>query len=130
MSRKEARDKLFKMIFETLFLQMENAKQFEEFLKTDECTEDNFNFVKENFSLFVEHREKVAAIVEANVEKYKVERLFRVDYAILLMAVNEIENYKLTPVEVVINEAVELAKKYSTPKSHSFINGVLAKIVK
>ena len=63
------------------------------------------------------------------VKGYDIDRIYKVDLAILVLAVFEIEFEKSTPQNVVINEAVELAKKYSTDKSYSFINGVLAKVI-
>ena len=61
---------------------------------------------------------------------YTIDRLYKVDLAIIILAVIEVKYVKETPKEVVINEAVELAKKFSTEKSPKFINGVLADILK
>ena len=61
---------------------------------------------------------------------YTINRLFKIDLAIITLAVIELKFIKENPKEVVINEAIELAKKYSTEKSPRFINGVLADIVK
>ena len=56
--------------------------------------------------------------------------MYKVDLAILVVAVYEIKNEKEIPVAVSINEALNLAKKYSTEKSAGFINGVLANFAK
>ena len=76
-----------------------------------------------------EHYDELISIVKENTIGYELERIYKVDLAILVLAVFEIK-YSETPRNIVINEAVELAKKYSTDKSYSFINGVLAKVIK
>ena len=73
--------------------------------------------------------EKLKGIIENHLEGYKLERVYRPDYAVLLVATYELLEHT-APNAVVINEAVGLSKKYGTDKSGSFVNGVLAKIVK
>lgn len=68
------------------------------------------------------------AQIASKLERYTVDRLYRPDLVVLLIAVYELSQ-KITPAKVVINEAVTLAKKYGTEKSGGFVNGVLAKFV-
>ena len=68
--------------------------------------------------------------IEKNLKKdWKIERISKVDLAILKLAIYEIK-FKDIPFKVVINEAVELAKKYGEDSSKNFVNGILASIVK
>ena len=60
---------------------------------------------------------------------WKIERISKMDLSILKLAIYEIK-YKELPFKVVINEAVELAKKYGEDSSKNFVNGILASIVK
>ena len=76
------------------------------------------------------HYDEILDIIKNNTIGYELERIYKVDLAILVLAVYELKFSNSTPNSVVINEAVELSKKYSTDKSYSFINGVLAKVVK
>ena len=62
-------------------------------------------------------------------EKWTIDRISKIDLAILKIAIYELVFTKL-PYKVVINEAVELAKKYGEDSSKSFVNGILASIVK
>ena len=62
-------------------------------------------------------------------EDWKIERISKIDLVILKLAIYEIK-YKELPYKVVINEAVELAKKYGEDNSKNFVNGILASIVK
>lgn len=72
--------------------------------------------------------------IDSTIEKYlvnwKLERLSKVDHAILRICTYEIIFEEDTPDAVIINEGIELAKKYSGEKSAAFINGVLANIMK
>ena len=86
-------------------------------------SENIINVTNENY-------ESILDVIKENTEGYDLERVYKVDLAILVLAVFELIYDKSTPQNVVINEAVELSKKYSTEKSYSFINGVLAKVVK
>ena len=131
MSRKSARELLFKMVFETLFIEPSQTDSYDNFIKDETIEEDNKKFISENFSSIIKNNEELTKVIENSLsETFPLDRIFKIDLAILLVATNELVNYKETPVKVVVNEAVELSKKYSTDKSYSFINGVLAKIIK
>ncbi|MEE1029504.1 MAG: transcription antitermination factor NusB, partial [Alphaproteobacteria bacterium] len=73
---------------------------------------------------------EINEIISSNLKGYTINRLNKIDLAIITLAVIELKFINETPKEIVINEAVELAKKYSTEKSPRFVNGVLADIVK
>ncbi len=64
-------------------------------------------------------------MVSAHLKNWKMNRLSRIELTLLLMAAYELKFQKDTPFKVVINEAIELSKKYSTKESGQFINGVL-----
>ena len=131
MSRIIAREYLFKMVFETLFVEPSETTSYEDFLKNEELDEENKNFVKDNFSSILKNKEELMDILKSTLtDNFSIDRIFKVDMAILLVALNEIKYYKQTPVKVVVNEAIDISKKYSTEKSYSFINGVLAKYIK
>lgn len=131
MSRRIAREYLFKMVFETLFVEPSETTSYEDFLKNEELDEESKNFVKDNFSSILKNKEELMDILKSTLtDNFSIDRIFKVDMAILLVALNEIKYYKQTPVKVVVNEAIDISKKYSTEKSYSFINGVLAKYIK
>lgn len=129
MSRRSARVELFKLVFEICF-QDHSEILFDEFLENETISEENKNFVKEIYSGIMENKDAILSDISKYLKGYTIERLFKVDLAILLIAFYEIKYMKTEDVKVVANEAVELAKKYSTPKSHSFINGVIASLIK
>ncbi len=70
-------------------------------------------------------RERLDQIIQKYVEKWELERIAVLDHVILRMAICEILFFDDIPPKATINEAIEIAKKYSTAKSDKFINGVL-----
>ncbi|MDO5981706.1 transcription antitermination factor NusB [Flavivirga spongiicola] len=68
--------------------------------------------------------------IEMKTKNWDSDRIANVDYVLLQMAISELHNFPSIPVKVTINEYLEIAKEYSTPKSSIFINGILDKLVK
>jgi len=77
-----------------------------------------------------QHNDEIVNLILKNIRKeWTIDRISKIDLALLKLSIYEIKFAKL-PFKVVINEALELSKKYGNKKSKSFINGVLASIVK
>lgn len=74
-------------------------------------------------------KEELDSIIKKYAKKWPLERIGLVDRSILRLALYELTRDD-TPYQVVINEALELAKKYSTPEAAKFINGILGAYVK
>ena len=125
MKRCEMRELAFKTIYSKFFNPSED--DFEKIF--DKADKESLEFTSDILKNFAEHYDEINEIISKNLKGYTVDRLFKIDLAILIVAVIELK-YLKNPKEVVINEAVELAKKYSTDKSPKFINGLLADIVK
>jgi len=68
--------------------------------------------------------------IEFKTQNWDKDRIANVDFVLLQMAICELQNFASIPVKVTINEYLEIAKEYSTPKSSIFINGILDKLVK
>ena len=132
--RSLARETAFKVVYKSLFLNGDLS--LEEFLEEDKITEqedkdyvDDIKFIEEIVALYSQNKDKVNDLINSKLKGFLPERVYRIDRAILAIAITEMLFYKLTPYKVVINEAVEMAKKYSTEKSYSFVNGVLKALV-
>lgn len=80
-------------------------------------------------AIFEKHPELDAQIEKAATE-FPIQKINRVDLAILRLAVYELTYDKKEPPHVIVDEAIELAKEYGNDTSPSFINGVLGKIIK
>lgn len=128
MSRKKSREYAFRLVFEKFFHEPDNDLQFldEDLVVSDE----DKTFVNSLVGGVNVHYDEIMDIIKSNTIGYEVDRIYKVDLAILVLAVYELKFDGTTAKNIVINEAVELAKRYSTDKSYSFINGVLAKVIK
>ena len=78
---------------------------------------------------FQQNHAEIDEIIKNNSSGWDFDRLVKMDKDILRIALSELLFIKETPLKVVVDEAVELAKKYSTDDSASFINGLLAKVI-
>ncbi len=129
MSRREIRENVFKLLFRVEF--HDNDEMQEQFdMIEDELgniSEADMNYIKDKFSRIVENIETIDAEINEKSHGWKTSRMGKVDLSIIRLAVYEIKYEDDIPVKVSINEAVELAKKFGTDESASFVNGVLAK---
>lgn len=87
------------------------------------------SFVRDLVLGTLENRDEADAVIAPLLEGWSLERLPTIDRIVLRMSVFELRHRKETPPAVVVNEAVELAKKFSTEDSGRYVNGVLARIL-
>ena len=127
MGRRNCRDCIFKLVYQSMFSEDFAAHEALETIAEGLELEEQ-KYVLDSFASLQENLEIIKDVIAKATEGYDIKRIYKVDLAILIDAVFEI-NYLKEPIPVIINEAVELAKKYSNEKSPSFINGVLSKIV-
>ncbi len=127
MTRREARELVMKMLFEMTFHEDKTAEdvlnQYIGDVKGKVRT-----FIEEEFKGIAERTSELDEIIKASSEHWSLERIAKVDLMILRMAVYEMKWGQDIPQKVAINEAIEIAKVYSTDKSPQFINGLLGKI--
>lgn len=129
MGRINTREKLFQLVFEQCF-QDESTLLYDEVMSDANIDDENKEWLSNMYSEIVEKKTILLDELSKYIKVYSVDNMFKVDLAILMMALYEIKYYKLTPVKIVANESVELAKKYSTVRSAKFVNGVIASIIK
>lgn len=82
------------------------------------------------FNLTVEHKSEGQKMIEPKLKNWEADRLAVVDVILIRMALSEFLYFPSIPVKVTINEYLDIAKEYSTPKSKDFINGVLDSLMK
>ena len=131
MSRRLAREELFKVVFESEINNKDLDTVLASYLERENEVKlygQEEKFIKEYVEDIAKNKEEILETISNKMEGWKYDRVGNVEKALLLVAVYEIL-HKDTPKEVVINEAVELAKKYGDIKTYEFVNGVLAKIV-
>lgn len=130
MSRREMRERLFKLLFRVEFNSREELAQQEKFFFEDEenSSEQEENArISEKFNKIIEKLEDIDQLLNEKVQGWDTGRMGKVDLTILRLAVYEIMYDEKIPTSVAINEAVELAKKFGQDSSPAFVNGVLAK---
>ena len=96
---------------------------------TLENQSDVKNYAIKIAEMYHDHAKDVDAQIQKYSNGWDISRLVKMDKDILRIAITELMYIKETPIKVVVDEAVELAKKYSTEDSSSFINGILAKVI-
>ena len=128
MTRKEAREEAFILVFEKEL----NDDALEEILALAEEVRDikADDYIKKVFFGVFENLEKIDGIISQNAVGWNIKRITKTALAVLRLAIYEIEFYDEIPVSVSINEAVELAKKYATKEDASFVNGILSTVAK
>ncbi len=104
-------------------------EQFEEILKDKKIKQKKAEFAKELLKGVIEHLDEIDEIIKNHLIDWDFDRLDKVDKQILRVAVYEIK-FTDTPYQIVINEAIKIAKNFSEDKAKSFINGILDKIAK
>ncbi len=94
-----------------------------------EHTGDVKNYVIQIASTYKDNAKEVDSLIQKFAHGWDIDRLVKIDKDILRIAITELLFIEGVPVKVVVDEALELAKKYSTDDSSSFINGILGKVV-
>ncbi len=132
MSRTAIREKTFKLIYSIEIQKQKDLKEaMDLYIEANNITDKNTISYMEDAIFGIQKNEKeILSQIEKNLKpNWKIERISKIDLAILKLAIYEIK-YKDIPFKVVINEAVELAKKYGEESSKKFVNGILAVVVK
>lgn len=130
MTRKEARDQAFVLIFEKGI----NNESIEDILEAaKECRnflEDEDGYTLKVFTGVFERREEIDAIISKNLTGWTINRISKISLAVLRLAIFEIMYMDEIPDAVSVDEAVELCKTYSTQEDAAFVNGVLGTVVR
>lgn len=131
MNRKKSRELLMKLLFERSINEKEVDEAIEDYLENHENTKDlDLKYIKDTLKGIIEKKEFLESTLEKNLKNWKLNRISKINLSILKIACYEIHFISDIPDKVSINEAIELAKKYSDDKDPAFINGVLGNMVK
>ena len=128
MKRSEMREQGFFLTFENLFTPNEDMDELIEMY--NENVEDVCEYAKQICNGVRDNKEALNELINAYSKSWKISRLPKVTLAVLYVAIYEMKFVDGVPVNVAINEAVELAKKYATNDDASYINGVLGAIAR
>ena len=123
MSRKQSREQVFKLLYQLAF-----SKEFK-FEMEEEVTGVELEYIQTLCNHVVANLSSIDEMIERLSKGFKIDRIFSVDLTVLRMAIAEIL-YMPTPNNVIVDTCLTLVKKYSTDKSNSFVNGILASVLK
>ena len=134
MNRTLMRENAFRLLYS---LEVQKNKeinieeQIELYIESNNITNtEAIEYMKDAILGIEKNKVEIKAVIEENLKSnWKLERISKIDLSLLELAIYEIK-YKEVPYKVAINEAVELAKKYGEDNSKTFVNGILASIVK
>ena len=131
MSRRKIREQIFKMLFQIEFYEkdeMDEQIQIEMDALSDVDSEKQA-YIEKKLREIYSLCEEIDALINEKATGWNTNRMSKVDLTLIRLAVYEIKYEDDIPAGVAINEAVELAKIYSSDGAPSFVNGVLAKFV-
>ena len=125
--RRAAREFVLQHIFEYIFSkslgELADDDEFAKFSAADK------EYIINTLNGCVEKYDDINKIISEHTKKFDIERLFKIDLAIVILATYEMQSESV-PASIAINEAVTLAKKYGNDKSPKFVNGILGVIFK
>lgn len=127
MSRKDTREELMKLFYMVDINDTISDFDLEKYLEYLEIRVD-VDYFRRTAENFRRHVLAIDKLIDIYSNDWKLNRIARIDFAILRLAVCEMEYDDSIPVSVSINEAVEISKKYSSSEAHKFINGILGNI--
>ncbi len=130
-ARRKSRELALQMLFQSDMARQSSEQVEKTFWEEREELEDTVRgFAQDLFRTAMERREEIDALIEKHTQHWRMDRMAAVDRNILRAGVAEFVAFPKTPRPVVINEALEIARRYSSPESVQFINGVLDSVAK
>ena len=123
-NRREAREAVFELLFETEFKRDEDIVQIYALsCENREIAEDAY--IHDTYFGVCEHREEIDELINRHAKGWKTNRISRVSRSVLRLCTYELLYCTDIPASVSINEAIELSKKYDQEQARAFVNGVL-----
>ncbi|MGC1619441.1 MAG: transcription antitermination factor NusB [Candidatus Acidiferrum sp.] len=127
--RTKSREFAMQMLFQWDMSEQEPAKLEAKFWRAAKAADSTRAFANQLFEGAVKETAAIDELIVKQAENWRLERLAVIDRAILRLAIYELRT-KVTPPKVILNEAVELAKKFSSEEAGSFVNGILDAVLK
>ncbi len=125
-TRRKSRELAMQMLFQAdMAHQAEDEVRATFWRSTDPVDAEVRGFAEDLFRVAMTRREEIDALILKYSKNWRIERMAAVDRNLLRMAVGEMLGFKTTPFPVVINEALEIGRRYSAPESINFLNGLL-----
>lgn len=129
MSRRETRENTMKLLYQIQIQRDDIEEQIDRFIGEQRFTEESDKeYMLGVVRGVIEKQAELDALISSHAKGWTIQRMPKVDLAIMRLSCYEMKYRPDIPVNVSINEAVEMAKKYSGEQSRTFVNGVLGKV--
>jgi len=128
MGRRAAREEAVKLLYQLEIQKDDRDKQIQYTLNEGKFSENDREYISDVVRGVFGNVEYIDGTIEKYSKGWKLSRISRIDLSILRLSIYEMKFRNDIPYSVSINEAIELAKKYSTEESGAFINGILGRI--
>ena len=130
MTRHECRIIAMKLLFSSLDNENFDFETTQKELLLDiNATDEDVDFINQIYQCAKENEIEIISKLSQTLKGYEWGRIYKVDKCLLILALAEMSELKITPPKIVISEILNIAKEYSTPNSAKFINGILANFV-
>ncbi len=123
--RREAREMALQILFEAEITRDRPAEVVERFWSVRSASAGVREFAETLVLGALDHLEEIDGIIQSSADHWRLERMAVVDRNVLRMAIYELQHRPATPPAVVIDEAIEVARKFGSEESAPFINGIL-----
>jgi len=130
MSRKLAREIAMNVLYQMAIHEDFASKSFENYINENMTESDDLRYVHSVVNAFADHRETIDITIGKYLKGWTFDRLAKLDVSILRLATTEIFFIEEVSTAVAINEAVNLAKRFSDDETPGFVNGVLGEMVR
>ncbi len=130
-TRRKSRELAMQMCFQQ-DLGKQTPEQVEQLFwdARDDVDEETRGFAEDLYRVVVARQDEVDQLIQQHTQNWKIERMATVDRNLLRVAVGEMLAYSKTPGPIIINESLEIARRYAAPESVNFLNGVLDAIAR
>ncbi len=130
MGRRRARESTMKLLYQMDINKEINDEAIDLFLEENNCDKKEKNYILDSIKNICDNKDTIDSYVRKYASGWKLDRIAKVDLSILRIAIYEILFREDIPLQVSINEAIEVSKKYSSSESSKFINGLLGSFVR
>ncbi|HCS74304.1 MAG TPA: transcription antitermination factor NusB [Clostridiales bacterium] len=130
MARRSAREAAMSLLYQRNYIQDYDLNALGDMVEEWDLDDKDIPYIDDILTGSLRHINEIDDLIRNNAKGWKFERISKVDLSILRLALYEILYRDDIPESVSINEAVELAKKYGSEKTGSFVNGILGTVVR
>ncbi|NLJ79199.1 MAG: transcription antitermination factor NusB [Tissierellia bacterium] len=130
MGRKHARESAMKLLYQMEINSDFSTNAIEVFYAHNKFNQGEKLYIDEAIGTIIENLKVIDGHIDSYIDGWQLNRLAKVDLSVLRIATYEMLYRDDIPIQVSINEAIEIAKKYSTDEASGFINGILGSLVR